>query len=163
MPGPDAPKGEPGAMMLLASCTHRPRRHHDDVIENLFRQIPVFRRGSAADIGRIVKRRNQHPGIFEHLLAGQGLKTDRRVGARPHAAQPALSSPPGQQLRCAGAADVQSPLRIGDPHDIAGFSDNSGQSAAPFGYGSEIAHIAVYPIHRNSHLSLWRKLIDLTR
>ena len=83
-------------MALLAFRTHRPRCHHNNVAEDLLRQIPVFGGSPAADVGRLKKRRHQHPGIIENLLAGKGVKTNWRVGTRADAPQPALPAPTGE-------------------------------------------------------------------
>ena len=138
--GTDMPQREACAMVLLIAGTHGPLCHHYDIAEELLRQIPVLRRSAAADVGRVVQCWHEHPWVVENLFTEQGVEADRCVGARTDTPQPALSTPPGQQLRGGGTADVKRPLGIGNLHDIASRPNHCGQPAAPLGYGGLWAH-----------------------
>ncbi len=83
---PEMPQDETGNMMFPACYTHRPLRHHYDIAEDLFRQTPVFRRSSSADVGGVVQRRHQHPWIVQYLLADQGVEAGRSISSRAYTA-----------------------------------------------------------------------------
>ena len=70
---------EVSTVVVLAPLAHRPCRHHDNVAEDLLRQIPVFGSSPTAHVRRFKKHRNKHPGIVKNQLAGQGLEANRRV------------------------------------------------------------------------------------
>ena len=70
---------EVSTVVVLAPLAHRPCRHHDNVAEDLIRQIPVFCSSPTAHVRRFKKHRNKHPGIVKNQLAGQGLEANRRV------------------------------------------------------------------------------------
>ncbi len=123
---------ESRAVALLAPLPERLRRHDDNVIENLLRQVPVFRRRAAADIAGRKERRHENPGIIEHLLRTERIERHGRIGAGADPVQPALTGPPGEALCRFRAVDLQGLLHGGNADQIAAGANDLGELRAAF-------------------------------
>jgi len=53
---------------LLALLPHGLRGHHEDILEYLFGQVPVFRRRPTSDVCRCEQCRNEYPRIIKYAV-----------------------------------------------------------------------------------------------
>ena len=99
--------GEAGTMTLLAPCTHRPLRHHDNVAEDLFCQVPVFRCSPAADVGRVVNAEGWRipARTLEHVMTASLsdlCRSESRLMDLMSPEEPGIAALTGLKARAAG-------------------------------------------------------------
>ena len=107
------------AVPLLLSDADGLAGDHDDILENLFREIPMLGGRAAADIGRREQRRHEDPRIIEYTFRAERNERSRYISAPPDPAQPTLLPPARKSLGCFYSRGAKHVCHIGDLDNVA--------------------------------------------
>ena len=140
----DVAQDELRAVSRLAPFAHRSRGHDQDLAKDLLGEVPVFRRAPPSDVRGVIERRNQDPGVIEHLLALKRLQLSGGVGARSDAPQPALTRPAREQLGRLRASDRERGNDVVDPGNILAPS-HDGDELSPASWNGYLQRFHVQP------------------